>query len=166
MARRGCKNCPNCDAEVGVRTKVCPSCEHQFPLSMPARPKKRKYRVINPVNVELPPPPTFKPKVSAGPPSMPKKRKSPCPMHKKYQAKLPPQCGCSTCWSVYLKKKWDLDMVLRPVAYRIRITNPNAVKQLVTELRECLRRADHSGGAHSAFVNTGKSQVQIEVQTK
>lgn len=31
MARKGVKNCPNCNTEIGGRTILCPSCSYHFP---------------------------------------------------------------------------------------------------------------------------------------
>ncbi len=31
MAKRGVKNCPNCNTEIGVRTVLCSSCSYHFP---------------------------------------------------------------------------------------------------------------------------------------
>lgn len=166
---KGRKTCPECNAAVPCRSKVCPGCGHEFVAK--AKPQAPAHRASDILPKPSPPgPPPLpgpsEPLAADIEPSEEPEEPLLCIHHPKYQGIERPRVACEGCWRSYLKTIFgEKGIYMRPFDTS-RVMNVNDERKLtefIKDLTAARDRSKHTGGCYSAFLHGKKITLQVEV---
>lgn len=170
---KGRKVCPECNAAVPCRSKVCPGCGHEFIAKTPP-PAHRASDILPKPSPPGPPPllgPSEPPAADIEPPAKTTMmdpdgdpRGLLCVRHPEYGAIKPPQVACEGCWRAYLKEKFEERVKPFDPAVVAKANDERAITSFVSDLIAARTKSEQTGGCYSAFLHTKDGTVlQIDV---